>query len=60
VLLTQFARSVTVTPQYARGRHFITAYCTKTSSYEVKLNALCFNLFMNEKPISLDILSAAF
>ncbi|XP_052272508.1 uncharacterized protein LOC127873013 isoform X1 [Dreissena polymorpha] len=35
VLLTQFSRSVTLNPQYAKGRHLVTAYCTKNSTYEV-------------------------
>ncbi|XP_053407428.1 uncharacterized protein LOC123565052 isoform X2 [Mercenaria mercenaria] len=35
VVLSQFARSVNVSPQYAKGRHLVTAYCTKTSTFQV-------------------------
>jgi len=35
-LLTQFPRSVTLSPQYAKGRHLMTAYCTKNSTYQVR------------------------
>lgn len=34
-LLTQFARSVTLSPQYAKGHNFVTAYCTKNSTFQV-------------------------
>ncbi|XP_052768315.1 uncharacterized protein LOC128208770 [Mya arenaria] len=51
-LLSQFARSVTLTSQYARGRHLVTAYCTKNSTYEVYASDLHHNpLFVYQLPV---------
>ncbi|KAL3853004.1 hypothetical protein ACJMK2_016594 [Sinanodonta woodiana] len=31
----QFQRSVWLSPQYAKGRHFVAAHCDKTSTYQI-------------------------
>lgn len=35
----QFQRSVSLSPQNAKGRHFITAYDNKSSTYQVSYHA---------------------
>lgn len=46
VMLSQFTRSVNVSPQYAKGRHFVTAYCTKSSTVQVICRVFTFLYLM--------------
>ncbi|KAL4238144.1 hypothetical protein ACF0H5_002856 [Mactra antiquata] len=52
IILSQFARSVTLSPQYAKGRHFVSAYCTKNSLFQVYDSNMEHNpLFVYKLPV---------